>query len=162
MLNFIIGVPHKLIYAFIFVAAICCSAFLSVSKNAYGKIVPIANTAVITCNSLLHSSFWGVYHLAVTEPLRTFYFIGPIWGNLESTEICFELTGVDSAWWNATADRRAECDKLLAKRYGSFEATIMCILYFVFAFYITFYFICRCCFVQPFIRELNNVLKNGK
>lgn len=121
----------------------------------YNATAPVLNTTFIASKTVARSAF----DFFITEPLRIFYFVGPIWGNLEPTQICFELTQVDSAWWNATADRRQECDNLLAKRYGSFQATVLCTIYFIVVLYIVVYFTMRCCFLRPLVRELKEVIR---
>jgi hypothetical protein len=102
------------------------------------------------------------YTKTITDPLRLFYFVGPIWKNLTPEEICFELTGVDSSWWNATIDRKQECDSLLSKKYVSFEATILCMIYFIAASFMIVYMVCRCCFLRPILNELRMVTRITK
>ena len=121
------------------------------------KTAGVGMISAVYNNYFLRTLGWIYYHL-VTLPLHTFYFIGPVWGNLEPSQICFELTEVDSAWWNATADRRQECASLLAKHYGSFEATVLCSVYFAIVLYLIFYFVFRCCFVRPFVSEARKLV----
>ena len=109
-----------------------------------------------TFNSLENKCLW-IYEKLITDPLKTFYFIGPVWENKTPAQICFELTGVDSAWWNGTSDRIQECHALLSKKYISFEATVLCSLYFAALSFIVLYLLCRCCFLRPILSEIRRL-----
>lgn len=98
--------------------------------------------------------FLTLYHILVTEPLRKFYFVGPWWGNIPDTEICARMTGVDAAWWAATADRMAECDTLLERQFESWDATIMIALYFAILSFFFFNLLCNCFIVRPIVKSL--------
>jgi len=89
----------------------------------------------------------SIFDLLITEPLRAFYFNGPIWWNLSNEQVCFELTGVDGSWWKQTPDRYSQCESLLHTRFTSFEVTILCLLYFIAMGSLVAYIVCRCCFL---------------
>lgn len=103
---------------------------------------------------------WWIYYKTITEPLRLFYFVGPVWGNINSEQVCFELTGIDSGWWNKTSDRLDECHRLLNTRFHSFEVSIMCVLYFASLVFAIMYLVCRYCFLRPFVNEMRRFAGN--
>ncbi len=98
-----------------------------------------------------------MYYITITQPLRVFYFEGPVWGNIAPEQVCFTLTGVASDWWNKTDDRINECHRLLNTKFHSFEMTIICVLYFASLGFAVIYFICRCCFLRPIVNEMRRM-----
>jgi hypothetical protein len=75
--------------------------------------------------------------------------------------MCFELTKVDSAWWNVEASRMAKCQELLNARFRSFETTVMCVLYFASLAFTVLYLVFCCCFARPLLREMRSVVRAG-
>jgi hypothetical protein len=146
-----------------FILSIAPFLFTAFARFGIGLQFLILFLAALPAQLLIFGStfVYNTYYALVTKPLHLFYFVGPIWKNLDDTQICFELTRVDSAWWDATDDRRLECDKLLSKRFGSFEATIVCTLYFAAIIGIALYFICRCCLVRPLVNEFKDIVKRN-
>lgn len=102
-----------------------------------------------------------IYCKVVTDPLHAFYFQGPIWHNIAPESMCFELTKVDSAWWNVEASRMAKCQELLNARFRSFETTVMCVLYFASLAFTVLYLVFCCCFARPLLREMRSVVRAG-
>ena len=50
----------------------------------------------------------------------TFYGYG-FWGGASRSDICFSMTGVDAAFWDANP---AACDEMFFKRFRSFELSV--------------------------------------
>jgi hypothetical protein len=95
-----------------------------------------------------------IYAKLVTEPLRAFYFIGPIWWNQTPSQMCFQLSGVDPSFWSSTESGSKECELLLSKKFNTFETTVMCLIYSASITFLLLYTCCRCLFVAPVIREI--------
>jgi hypothetical protein len=95
-----------------------------------------------------------LYNKLLTEPLRIFYFVGPIWGNLPPSEVCSRLTSVPGKQWESTPDLTQACLTLLDQKFTSFDASIMTTLYFAFLTFVVCQLVCGCCFIRPIIREL--------
>lgn len=115
------------------------------------------NGLILGCYVTMTTIIWWIYAKMVTEPLRIFYFVGPVWGNLKPEQVCFELTGIDGSWWNKTDDRMTECTQLLSTKFRSFEVTVMCVLYFASMMFVVLYMLCRCCFIQPIMHEIRKL-----
>lgn len=136
--------------------SICLAPFKAVSY-ALCWLVKGLRLSTLCVYGTIVSLLWWIYYKLITEPLRLFYFVGPVWGNVRPEQVCFELTGVDSGWWNTTDDRLSECQRLLNTRFHSFEVTILCVLYFASAVFAVLYLVCRCCFLRPFVNEMQRL-----
>lgn len=123
--------------------------------------VSTIKSATVACMSAAAAAGFWVYQKLVTDPLRIFYFVGPVWSNAPPAEICYDLTGVKAAWWEESPDRAQQCMNLLNRKFGSFDATVMTTLYFTIVTFILMQTICRCFFIRPIIRELR-VDKEGQ
>lgn len=117
---------------------------------------------VIMLLGICMSCLWWIYGKTISEPLRTFYYIG-LWGNMRPEQVCFELTDkkVDSSWWTASPDRIEECKRMMTAEYESFEVLVMGSLYIASLVFTVFYLICRCCFLRPLLRELRTIWGGG-
>lgn len=98
-----------------------------------------------------------VYDKLITEPLRIFYFVGPVWGAIPPEEICAQLTGKTAQWWTATEDRMQGCRELTEQRFHSWDAGIMTSFYFAILAFVVLQFTCNCCFIKPIIREIRRI-----
>lgn len=149
------------VVAFPFVAVATVVLFLFKAIFFFLQCI-VRTTSAVTIGifSACISVVWWIYYKTITEPLRLFYFIGPVWGNINSEQVCFELTGIDSGWWNKTSDRLDECHRLLNTKFHSFEVSIMCVLYFASLVFAIMYLVCRCCFLRPFVNEMQRFAVN--
>lgn len=98
-----------------------------------------------------------MYDLIITRQLRIFYFVGPWWHNAPLSEICHDLTGVESKWWEASEDRMLECKQLTEREFTSWNATITTVLYFAILGFLIVSLILQCCVVRPIIKSINRV-----
>jgi hypothetical protein len=100
------------------------------------------------------NAIWWIYDKMITEPMRIFYFVGPWWGNAPKPEICYEITGIESKWWESTSTNMEECGKLVEKSFESWNAGVMTTLYFTALTFTVLQFFCTCCVVKPIIRAV--------
>lgn len=95
-----------------------------------------------------------LYNKLLTEPLRIFYFVGPVWGNLPPAEVCARITTVDAQRWASTPELQQACVELLDRKFTSFDAGVMTTLYFTFLTFVALQLFCRCCFLRPIMRDI--------
>ena len=125
------------------------------------KIAHPVNTT-IACAGVASSIGLWAYHKLITDPLRTFYFVGAYWRNAPKPEICFRLTNVDSSWWSSTSDRMDQCIALTEREFESFDATLMTTLYFTVLTFVILHLFCNCCVVNPIVRAIRREERAGK
>lgn len=106
------------------------------------------------------AGLWGLYDLIITRPLRFLYFIG-IWMDMDDADMCTQLApGSDSETWRLNP---AACDKLRERYFASFDAKVMCFVYFTIIFFLlcTLIFQCinHCCFVRPLANNIKQALR---
>lgn len=125
----------------------------SIARSVWGAI---NGTTTACAAAALGLGLW-VYDKMITEPLRIFYFVGPVWGAIPNEEICAQLTGKTAAWWLATPDRMQGCRELTEQRFHSWDAGIMTSFYFAVLAFAVLQVTCNCCFVKPILREIRRV-----
>lgn len=131
--------------------------FYSVSVHTLKNIISLTTFSMTFFMNAVRS-FYAVF---ITFPLKTFYLVGPIWGNLDHSQICFEITQVDSAFWAFSPINKATCEQLIDRKYQSLEATVICIAYFLSVTLVICYFIYRCCFLKPLIKEIRGIVQHN-
>lgn len=117
------------------------------------KVTNPWNTTV-ACAGLATTAGWWIYNKLITNPLRTFYFVGPWWGNVPKPEICFRITNVEAKWWEANTDRMKECTALTEREFESWDATIMTTLYFTVLTFGILQMFCQCCVIKPIVHAI--------
>jgi hypothetical protein len=129
------------------------NATLSWGAYLAEKISNPWNTATASAGLAASAGYW-FYQKTITDPLRTFYFVGPYWHNAPIPEVCFRMTNVDSKFWSSSADHMQECNDLTERQFRSFDATVMTTLYFTVLTFGLLQLCCQCCLVRPIIRAL--------
>ena len=92
--------------------------------------------------------------LFILEPLKLFYFVGPIWNNIPKEDICSQCTSIDASWWTKSQENMDECIYILERNFTSFATTVFTLCYFGVSTILTIYLLCHCCFVNPIIKEI--------
>lgn len=129
------------------------SGVVSTVTSGVVTVFSAVNKGTMACLGAATAAGYGVYNVLIRNPLRIFYFVGPIWRNAPPAEICYELTGVKAAWWEENQDRIEQCIELLERRFSSFDATVMTTAYFTVMTFVVMQLLCRCCFVRPLMAE---------
>jgi hypothetical protein len=111
------------------------------------------NTTTACATAAAGVGLW-IYEKTIENPLRLFYFVGPIWRNAPPEEICHELTGVPAAWWIENADHAAACRDLLERRFHSFDAGVITSVYFTILAFVVLELLCSCCCIRPILRDI--------
>jgi hypothetical protein len=102
-------------------------------------------------NSVLILTAHPIFDFFVVTPLRKFYFEGPIWKNVPHAEACSQLTQVPSKYWEGSSTAGDECAALLDRRFHSFFATTLCVVYFLTIILLVAYASCRICIIRPIL-----------
>lgn len=122
--------------------------------NVVHTIWNATNSTTTACLAAgLGCGLW-LYDKLITNPLRIFYFVGPVWGNIPVEEVCAQLTKKSAQWWLATDDRLQGCKELAEERFHSWDAGVMTSIYFALLTFAVLQVTCNCCFFKPLLREL--------
>jgi hypothetical protein len=103
----------------------------------------------------LAAGFWWIYRAVVSNPIEAIYYaagMGIGWGNRPKPKICAMLMpDTNMEFWNATAANRAECERILNEHLESFNADILCVIYFAVLTFIVLQVLRNCWMVfNPF------------
>ena len=112
------------------------------------------NSTAAACAAVAAAGGMRAYDLLITKPLRIFYFVGPVWGDLPAEEICSRMTGVAAQWWKETPDRMEQCAGLTGRQFHSFDAGVMTSVYFAALTFAVLQLTCNCFCVRPIVRAL--------
>lgn len=126
---------------------------VAVVAESSAVVVAVENVAS-ACAAAATGLGWWVYEKVITNPLRIFYFVGPIWKNAPPDEICHSITGVPASWWIETRDRQQACSDLLERRFNSFDKGVMTTVYFAFLSFVLLQVMFTCCCVRPIAKAL--------
>jgi hypothetical protein len=113
----------------------------------------INNTTTACLATALGCGLW-VYDKMITEPLRIFYFVGPVWGAIPKEDICAQITRVPASRWLSSPEMMKDCEELTEHRFHSWDAGLMTSVYFFVLTFVVLQFTCNCCFLRPLLREL--------
>lgn len=97
-------------------------------------------------------SFFGIWNLVITKPLRLFYFMGPIWRNKPYYDICAQMTGVKSTDWIKNPDA---CFEKLEQDFVSWDITVLTVSYFLVLYFIVAYTLWNCFFIGKITKWLS-------
>ena len=142
--------------------------FMTTDVVLIGNIITTIGTVTAFAKNLVNETsvcagvaatvgYW-FYNKLITEPLKVFYYVGPVWGNAPPAEICFQMTGVPAAEWLSSSVMLQSCMKLLNNKFVKFDATVGTTVYFTVLTFLTLQFMCQCCFIRPIIREVGNLM----
>lgn len=109
---------------------------------------------VITCCSALLGFCVWIYTKTITDPLRIFYFTGPWYWNVPTSEVCFQMTRIEANYWDSCPAAREQCQALMERNFQSFYATVWTTFYFTILTFIVLQITCNIFFIKPIIKSL--------
>lgn len=92
------------------------------------------------------AALW-LYGKLVLEPLRIFYFMGPVLENRNPEDICAQISKITASEFTGTEAGREMCRNLLERRFESYNATVITVLYFAILAIAVIYALRRCFFL---------------
>lgn len=122
-------------------------------------LIPSAAAMVHGATSTTFAAIVGVllwiYDLLIINPLRVFYFVGPVWNNMDPLEICYQETGrqLPAMWWAESPDRLKTCDDILNRKFTSWSTGVCEVIYFSFLTFVVLQLLFNCLYSGSYRRK---------
>lgn len=113
----------------------------------------------------LVSFLYSIPNTFIVAPLKILYFQGPSlfgwggWAGLPMEDICAQFTQVSADLWK---NQRDHCAALIDRKFRAILVVVGCATYFAALYKLIYYMCFRYFFLRPLLRELKDVLNEGK